>query len=60
MNLSTDGGLTTLGANVFNMGIIDSIGGYGIYRTLRTLRVGDRPAVAMALVEVQALLLWAT
>jgi len=27
-----DGGLTALGANVFNMAIVDSVAGYGIYR----------------------------
>ena len=46
--LFQDGGLTALGANVFNMGIIGSTGGYGIYRALCRLRVGDRSAVAMA------------
>jgi cobalt/nickel transport system permease protein len=46
--LFQDGGLTALGANVFNMGIIGSVGGYGLYQALRRLRVGDRPAVAIA------------
>ncbi len=30
----SDGGITALGANVFNMAIIGSIGGWGIYRVL--------------------------
>src|SRR5260370_22110831 len=46
--LFQDGGITALGANVFNMGIIGSTGGYAIYRTLCRLRVGDRSAVAIA------------
>jgi cobalt/nickel transport system permease protein len=46
--LYQDGGLTALGANVFNMGIIGSLGGYGIYHTLCRLRMGDRAAVGVA------------
>ena len=46
--LFQDGGLTALGANLFNMGIIGSVGGYLVYRTLRGLSMGDRPAVATA------------
>jgi cobalt/nickel transport system permease protein len=46
--LFQDGGLTALGANVFNMGIIGSVGGYGIYRALCGLRIGETPAVAIA------------
>lgn len=30
-----DGGLTVLGANIFNMGLIGTFGGYYIYRTIR-------------------------
>ncbi|MBO3458601.1 cobalt transporter CbiM [Aetokthonos hydrillicola Thurmond2011] len=30
-----DGGLTALGANIFNMGLIGTFGGYYIYRTIR-------------------------
>lgn len=33
--LFQDGGLTVLGANVFNMGLIGTFGGYYLYRTLR-------------------------
>jgi cobalt/nickel transport system permease protein len=46
--LFQDGGLTALGANLFNMGIVGSIGGYGGYRLMRTCRIGDGPALAMA------------
>jgi cobalt/nickel transport system permease protein len=46
--LFQDGGLLALGANLFNMGIIGSLGGYAIYRSLCCLRVGERPAVAAA------------
>jgi cobalt/nickel transport system permease protein len=30
-----DGGLTALGANIFNMGLIGTFGGYYVYRTIR-------------------------
>lgn len=30
-----DGGLTVLGANIFNMGLIGTFGGYYLYRTIR-------------------------
>lgn len=46
--LFQDGGLTALGANLFNMGIIGSLGGYGIYRALYRLRVGPTAATAVA------------
>jgi cobalt/nickel transport system permease protein len=46
--LFQDGGLLALGSNLFNMGIIGSLGGYGIYRLLCRLRVGEGPAVAAA------------
>ena len=36
-----DGGLTALGANVFNMGLIGTFGGYYIYRTIRNALGGD-------------------
>jgi cobalt/nickel transport system permease protein len=32
-----DGGLTALGSNIFNMGIIGSLGGYGIFSTIYAL-----------------------
>jgi cobalt/nickel transport system permease protein len=47
-----DGGLVVLGANIFNMGIIGTFGGYYVYRTLAaTLGGEDRmrlPAAAVA------------
>jgi cobalt/nickel transport system permease protein len=46
--LFQDGGLLALGANLFNMGIIGSLGGYGVYRLLCRLRVGEARAVAAA------------
>ncbi len=35
--LFTDGGIVALGANVFNMGVIGSAGGYALYRGVRML-----------------------
>jgi cobalt/nickel transport system permease protein len=43
-----DGGLTALGANVFNMGILGAAGGYGIYRLLRRARLGQALAIGLA------------
>jgi cobalt/nickel transport system permease protein len=37
-----DGGLTALGANIFNMGLIGSVGGFYIYFSFRLLFWGDR------------------
>lgn len=37
-----DGGLTALGANIFNMGLIGSAGGYYLYGFFRLLIWGDR------------------
>jgi cobalt/nickel transport system permease protein len=37
-----DGGLTTLGANIFNMGLIGSVGGFYVYFIFRLLLWGDR------------------
>lgn len=34
--LFQDGGLTVLGANIFNMGLIGTFGGYYLYRTIRS------------------------
>jgi cobalt/nickel transport system permease protein len=34
--LFQDGGLTVLGANVFNMGLVGTFGGYYLYKALRT------------------------
>ncbi len=37
-----DGGLTVLGANIFNMGLIGTFGGYYLYRTIRFALGRDR------------------
>jgi len=39
--LFADGGIVALGANVFNMGVIGSAGGYAIYRGVRLLFRGE-------------------
>jgi cobalt/nickel transport system permease protein len=39
-----DGGLVVMGANIFNMGIIGTIGGYAIYRALCGILGGERRA----------------
>ena len=47
-----DGGLTALGTNIFNMGVVAGFGAYGVMRALRALlpagRVGYLVAVALA------------
>jgi cobalt/nickel transport system permease protein len=46
-----DGGILALGANIFNMAIVSSVGGYAIYRALHRLFPGRRGrllAVAVA------------
>jgi len=40
--LFQDGGLTVLGANIFNMGLIGTFGGYYLYRTVRFAAGHDR------------------
>jgi cobalt/nickel transport system permease protein len=35
--LFQDGGLTALGANIFNMGLIGTFGGYYLYKAVRSL-----------------------
>jgi cobalt/nickel transport system permease protein len=40
--LFADGGIVALGANVFNMGVIGSAGGYAIYRGVRLLFRNER------------------
>jgi cobalt/nickel transport system permease protein len=48
----SDGGLVVMGANIFNMGVVGTLGGYALYRGLCTLMGGeDRariPASAIA------------
>jgi cobalt/nickel transport system permease protein len=49
--LFADGGLIALGANTLNMGVVDSVVGYYIYRLVRILLPGERgriTAVAFA------------
>jgi cobalt/nickel transport system permease protein len=41
-----DGGLTALGANVFNMAIAGTIGGYGIYRLIAEDRANEKRILA--------------
>jgi cobalt/nickel transport system permease protein len=40
--LFADGGVLALGANVFNMALVDSVAGYGIYRAVSALLPGIR------------------
>ena len=48
----SDGGLIVMGANIFNMGVIGTLGGYAIYRTLCGVLGGEGrariPAAAVA------------
>ncbi len=46
--LFSDGGLLALGANIFNMAIVASIGGYAVYRCVRALIPGPRGMIAAA------------
>ena len=46
--LFADGGVTALGANMFNMGLIGGVVGYAIYRVVRTISPGTRGTVAAA------------
>lgn len=49
--LFADGGVSALGANMFNMALLGSVGGYGVYRGLAPLLPGARgriTAVAFA------------
>lgn len=39
-----DGGLVVMGANIFNMGVIGTLGGYALYRALCGLLGGERRA----------------
>ena len=56
-----DGGLTALGANIFNMGLIGSVGGFYLYGVFRLLIWGDRTRpVAYALASWFTVMLAAT
>lgn len=47
--LFADGGVTTLGANIFNMGIVSVVGGYFIYRlAMRFVRMEERRAAVFS------------
>jgi cobalt/nickel transport system permease protein len=50
--LFQDGGLVIMGANIFNMGIVGTLGGYGLYRGIARLLGGEErgrlPAAAVA------------
>ncbi|MBU0517792.1 energy-coupling factor ABC transporter permease [bacterium] len=59
--LFQDGGLTALGANIFNMGFIGSVGGFSLYGLFRLLVWGDRTRpVAYALASWTSIMLAAT
>jgi len=50
--LFQDGGLVVMGANIFNMGIVGTLGGYALYRVLAGILGGEQrarlPAAAIA------------
>ncbi len=50
--LFQDGGLVVMGANVFNMGVVGTMGGYALYRALTLVLGGEQrariPAAAIA------------
>ena len=39
-----DGGLVVMGANIFNMGVVGTLGGYALYRALATVLGGEERA----------------
>ena len=39
-----DGGLVVMGANIFNMGVVGTLGGYAVYRTLARIMGGEERA----------------
>ncbi len=45
-----DGGVTALGANFINMGLIGAVGGYAIYATIRRFTAGPRGVLLAAVV----------
>jgi cobalt/nickel transport system permease protein len=48
--LFADGGLTSLGANILNMGVVGSLGGYAVYATIRRRIVGSRGVIVAAVI----------
>jgi cobalt/nickel transport system permease protein len=47
--LMTDGGITALGANVFNVGVIGSVVGYAIFEPIRRVIGGQKGTVVGAM-----------
>jgi cobalt/nickel transport system permease protein len=54
-----DGGVLALGANIFNMGIVGTVGGYGVYWLVCKLMIRPTPA-AKAVTDASAILKYAT
>lgn len=54
-----DGGVTALGANVVNMALIGSLGGYGVYAVLRRALAGPQGTVMAAVVASWLIVPWA-
>ncbi|XGV98955.1 MAG: cobalt transporter CbiM [Leptolyngbya sp. BL-A-14] len=52
--LFQDGGLTVLGANIFNMGLIGTFGGYYLYRSIRFAHGGNSLRGALRGVAIAA------
>jgi cobalt/nickel transport system permease protein len=46
--LFADGGLTALGLNILNMGLVTTLGGYGAFRAVRALAPKTRTGVTAA------------
>jgi cobalt/nickel transport system permease protein len=44
-----DGGLTAIGSNIFNMGVVGALGGYGVFIVLYTLFQKSRKGFFIAL-----------
>jgi cobalt/nickel transport system permease protein len=56
-----DGGVTTLGANIFNMGIISTVAGYYLFRVVGHLVVGDgRRSVAVFVASLLSIVISAS
>jgi cobalt/nickel transport system permease protein len=56
-----DGGVTTLGANIFNMGIISTVAGYYLFRVVGRIVVGDgRRSVAVFVASLLSIVISAS